>query len=765
METLLAEHDLDEFPKDHRDVLAPAHRTATLIECGINPVKGGAEKSLVAAIVAQLKVNPTHEQTVQRICCVCLAVHCLFRAHSMSSYEQFITFLQMLGMLQPNLRICGDDAGWRIARIADAVVLNHLQKRLETSKYLAFSIDDSADICKQEQCCIVVYLLHQGRREAHLLKFHALPRAATRGRDISREVAHVLTKNSDHSDLEGECYGIGGLSREQLARKTVSLASDGARNMMSTEVGALKLLQESLAPHAQCTWCLTHRVALIGADLETDAIVQAVRRFVISVSGDMSKSAQRTQQRLLVIKEVLEKEIAVLHLHQVRWASMRMCLRNLLKQLGPLTVYYFERALEGDAVANGLSDTLTDIQFVLHMHGLLGILDTLHVLTQTLQKQQSGFPDVFPAIEKCRRSLQQLYLANATGTHANDPGCSCGKAFGDLVCNERVGMDSNFTIQMLDATDARIQSQVQGESSLKDGDKVCCMAVNSSEPSYLVLWHSTGKRTFVPTKATQWDACVADARTKLWATAKAGIDSVDARVPLGAQTMLTNCQWLNATFWGLEANQDPAERAEAVLESRLSSVAKKIQDFAEPFCDEEELLPSDLSDDAVTVPAKLPADIFMRDLDGLDGDGARQLQSTLADEVQVLPSFVKLWPDDPSTSNGLQSWDAFWGDLVSDSASNFVELCPNIAEVVQMILVMPHGSVENERQFSNMNYIKDEGRSRLGQIHLNAAARVRSERNMILVPFAPAWAQVCKEVLNLDAGQPAEQATDSPDVL
>jgi hypothetical protein len=52
-----------------------------------------------------------------------------------------------------------------------------------------------------------------------------------------------------------------------------------------------------------------------------------------------------------------------------------------------------------------------------------------------------------------------------------------------------------------------------------------------------------------------------------------------------------------------------------------------------------------------------------------------------------------------------------------------VELCPNIAKVVKMILVMPHGSVENERQFSNMNIIKDEGRSRLGQIHLNAAAR------------------------------------------
>jgi hypothetical protein len=67
---------------------------------------------------------------------------------------------------------------------------------------------------------------------------------------------------------------------------------------------------------------------------------------------------------------------------------------------------------------------------------------------------------------------------------------------------------------------------------------------------------------------------------------------------------------LNASFWGLEANQDPAESADAVLESRLSSVAKKIQDFAGPFCYEAELLPCDLSDIAVAVPAKMPADIF-----------------------------------------------------------------------------------------------------------------------------------------------------------
>ena len=58
---------------------------------------------------------------------------------------------------------------------------------------LAFSIDDSGDIKKMEQCAIVLYLLHCGIREEHLLKFHALPGGKATGQAVARCASYFCT--------------------------------------------------------------------------------------------------------------------------------------------------------------------------------------------------------------------------------------------------------------------------------------------------------------------------------------------------------------------------------------------------------------------------------------------------------------------------------------------------------------------------------------------------------------------------------------------
>jgi hypothetical protein len=59
---------------------------------------------------------------------------------------------------------------------------------------------------------------------------------------------------------------------------------------------------------------------------------------------------------------------------------------------------------------------------------------------------------------------------------------------------------------------------------------------------------------------------------------------------------------------------------------------------------------------------------------------------------------------------------------------HFQEDWETIHTLTSIVVVSPHGSVEDERPFSSLNFVKNALRNRLSQEHLNAALRVRSER-------------------------------------
>ena len=77
----------------------------------------------------------------------------------------------------------------------------------------------------------------------------------------------------------------------------------------------------------------------------------------------------------------------------------------------------------------------------------------------------------------------------------------------------------------------------------------------------------------------------------------------------------------------------------------------------------------------------------------------------------------------------------FWRELlqnklIADDLSEFLELA-------EIMLVLPVGSVANERAFSLMNLLKSDLRNRLQAPHLNAALRAtRSEHSLRTLPVA-----------------------------
>ena len=86
---------------------------------------------------------------------------------------------------------------------------------------------------------------------------------------------------------------------------------------------------------------------------------------------------------------------------------------------------------------------------------------------------------------------------------------------------------------------------------------------------------------------------------------------------------------------------------------------------------------------------------------------------------------------------GKMSTEEFWRRTLTNPTQR--ETFPNFCALARIAFSFPSTSVENERDFSFMNLNKSELRNRLGEINLNAVARlVRSGYSVSSFPYKEA---------------------------
>jgi hypothetical protein len=74
-------------------------------------------------------------------------------------------------------------------------------------------------------------------------------------------------------------------------------------------------------------------------------------------------------------------------------------------------------------------------------------------------------------------------------------------------------------------------------------------------------------------------------------------------------------------------------------------------------------------------------------------------------------------------STGQSSADECWARVFKSETQ--LHHIRSFAELAKIALTTPTGSVENERSFSLMNYVKNERRNKLGPEALNAICRIK----------------------------------------
>lgn len=93
---------------------------------------------------------------------------------------------------------------------------------------------------------------------------------------------------------------------------------------------------------------------------------------------------------------------------------------------------------------------------------------------------------------------------------------------------------------------------------------------------------------------------------------------------------------------------------------------------------------------------------------------------------------------------GKKSMDEYWGLVLRTPA--MIQHIPQFAQLAKIAKTFPITSVENERQFSQMNAVKNKSRNKMGEGLLNALCRIkRSSYTVENFPYAEAQKEWAKQ--------------------
>lgn len=733
------------------DVLTDSQsKRDVLIRNGINPVPvSQASTGTLVFYANEVGVDTKDVKVMSQLECCLQIVHYMRHGRAMLQYEQWYQHEMDKGKLHPDTRMCSDNWGWGAADALDDVCMAELRSRLAASPFIAVSLDDSDDVRKREQMCVYVYLLRDGVRETHMLQLHELPGGAAKAEDIAREALHTLCDGQTGEVLGGRGYGEGGLSFAEFAQRCVGFGSDGAAVMFGAENGALVRLKR-VAQHALLLWDPAHRTGLSGRDLEQHGDVKQIKDLFALMAADQNHSAKRTQQRLQQAAAAAVDACAILAAKDIRWLSLQASIMSVLKQYAAVASYYMQRALEADTQAEGIWRYLTDARLLLFSHALMAVLAPVNVACKQFQQRAAGLPDVLHTLDQTKATLQRTCIANAEGASAAAPGSSCGKHFAELVCGERLGVNGNCSVRFWRASVAHLELQLAaaGAELGQDAEVAVLEFGPPGSKQAVVLWETATtagrRRRRVPLLKERWDSVVAEARMTCRDVAQLMLDSLEQRFPARTQQVFALAAFMSPSYWGLQGGASTKERAAAVSKVDLGALKDSLTELAGLF---DSSFVCEVADQTHLIPAKVQVGAAaQRDLDGSDGAGERVLADQLKDEVEVLPGYVKQWPV-LGSARGMQNvpWGEFWAGVMVEA--DFVSACPVICSLVQILTVIPSGSVENERGFSAMNRLADKLRNRLNNAHMNVAVRLCGQKEGMLREYSPQIVEFLRKML------------------
>ncbi|KAJ9513216.1 hypothetical protein QJQ45_029520 [Haematococcus lacustris] len=588
-----------------------------------------------------------------------------------------------------------DNAGWQIAEAVDAVYQEASKELLDAAHFISISLDEATTVDNMAVMCVHAYVLVGFERKQIFLALKEV-KEAPNADELLRTLQSVLEASS--------------LPDSVLQRKLVALGTDGASVMVGPHSGLAIKARQQLAPFSASVHCAAHRVSLAASTMDKHRNVQRLTRAVENINQHFCKSPARTQKYKSLCLSLGLKGQLIGRAAPTRWLSLRKPAERLVRDIRSLVPYF-------DSASTGISSLLTDLPTLLAACGLLPILRSLSRLSLLCQSRAIFVEDLMQEVAQTADKITAMYTGPLPFSALDFPELTAfANVDGPDSCLVYTG--SGYLAVQPHGSNS-VAGQADGDNSDSEEDEEegigSRQAASDMETAFggpeeeeafelasvLVQLHAIpprGRRA-APVPASDFQEHLICAKQELAATATAVVRDLGSRFmpPEHAKGLAV----VYAHYWDKQPSDEDFLLRLAIVKAR--------------YCAEATLVSGD------RVPALL------------DQHKLASQQSTFVDVMRSQAEHRANIELSSSASSPAEQTTKLWRYLdgqpiTKADISEYIKLA-------ELALVMTPGSVEEERMFSAMAYLKDDTRNRLQECHLNVCARVFSSKHFELDTF------------------------------
>lgn len=462
-----------------------------------------------------------------------------------------------------------------------------------------------------------------------------------------------------------------GLTDQQLARAVVGIGCDGASVLQGKHNGVVAQLKIGFMPWLSSSWCFAHRGQLAAGGMKDVAIVGKLTAFVHEVSNYFSASPKRADELFAAHTAAGTKGNKIIQDVTTRWISLLPALQSVCDEWPALMLKLWGDKEDGVPGAASMYSQLVDVELFLGAHALLPLLTLLNSFLKACQARHVFVNDLSDTLSSTRSALRSMFIAKDTRFK--------GAGFSKWSEVSKI-RDTN--------------------SPLRWGEENLVMHVDGEEHTLMARAPRTGRAgrpcvLSVPISSLdQLKAVRQSVTNEMLLAADLVSQQLVQRFP--PVPLMEAMSVVYAEYWEAPTESGFREHLDTLIKMFGKSVVHlgcKLQELLNP---EELMQQSHMFFELATVAAA-----YVKSLD--------------TEEHTDAPTTL-LWRHLTKTAT------------TSGMISEFVKLA-------ELVLVLVPGSVEEERTFSTMGFIKDRLRNRLGQEHLNTTVSLKTQQVFTIDTF------------------------------
>jgi hypothetical protein len=195
-----------------------------------------------------------------------------------------------------------------MAEVMKNIIFMKVVQAIASAQFFALTCDEATTNDNYSMICVHIYVMNNWTREVILL-----------------ELARVQDGGCAKSMVEIICSALlkqGGLTREEICQKFISIGTDGASVFQGARAGVVRQLQDDHAPFVQGIHCLAHRVNLAMKVLSKLHIMSCVESMLTVMHAYFAHSPKRHVEFERLAAMMNKKGQKILLNVKTRWISM-----------------------------------------------------------------------------------------------------------------------------------------------------------------------------------------------------------------------------------------------------------------------------------------------------------------------------------------------------------------------------------------------------------------------------------------------------------